>query len=102
MSDNQQSQLLKLKNIGKVSVQWMNEVGVYTVDDLSRLGSVEVYNRIRKIHQSANILALYSLEGALWNLHWNALPPELKESLHEQVGYDPDRQRDGMVRKRRE
>ena len=31
--------------------------------------------------QKVNIMLLYALQGALLDVHWNALPPALKEQL---------------------
>ena len=52
-------------------------------------GAVEAFKQLKARHSNVSILALYAMEAALWGLHWNKLPPELKDSLHEQVGYVP-------------
>lgn len=79
----------KIRNVGPVSDLWLSEIGIRTIDDLERIGSVEAYRLIREIRPGASIILLYALEAALWDLHWNDLPPELKDRLHEQVGYRP-------------
>ena len=73
--------LLELKNLGMASVNILHAVGVHNYDDLKNLGSVETYCRIkdRGIHVSK--VMLYALEGALMDVHWNDLAPELKKRL---------------------
>lgn len=73
--------LLGLKNLGMATVNILNAVGVNTYEDLSEVGAVETYCRIkaRGIHVSK--VMLYALQGALMDVHWNDLTPELKAQL---------------------
>lgn len=41
---------LKLKNIGKVSEEWLKEIGVYNYEDLNEIGAVEAFKRIKQKH----------------------------------------------------
>lgn len=79
------SDLLELKNLGAASVNILHAIGINTYDDLKRVGAVEAYAKIkaRGIHVSK--VMLYALQGALINVHWNDLEPNLKESLLEEV-----------------
>ena len=79
----------KIRNIGPVGMEWLASIGVAGLDDIAAEGSVNVYLRLKAAVPNVNILALYALEAALWDLHWNELPPELKQSLREQVGWKP-------------
>lgn len=74
-------ELLGLKNLGTASVNILHAVGVNTYDDLSEIGAVETYRRIkaRGIHVSK--VMLYALQGALMDVHWNDLSPDLKAKL---------------------
>ena len=36
-------ELLRLKNLGKTSAQWLHASGIHNLDDLRRLGSVDAY-----------------------------------------------------------
>lgn len=74
-------ELLGLKNLGTASVNILHAVGVNSYDDLSQIGAVETYRRIkaRGIHVSK--VMLYALQGALMDVHWNDLSPELKAQL---------------------
>lgn len=82
------SNLREAKNIGATIEKHLNEVGIFTLADLAEITSVEAFQRIRKNYPGKTFPVcyyLYSLEGALLNLHWNDLPPDLKEDLKTRV-----------------
>ena len=70
-----------LKNIGPTSAEWLREVGVTTRAKLEDLGPVMVYKMIKHRRPGVNMLLLYALQGAVMDLHWNALPPDVKARL---------------------
>ncbi|MGC5327541.1 TfoX/Sxy family DNA transformation protein [Brevibacillus sp. SYSU BS000544] len=77
---------MNLKNIGAKTEPWLREIGIQGYDDLNQLGSVEAYRRLKeKYPEKINLLALYALEAALWNIHWLELAPEVKEQLKREV-----------------
>jgi DNA transformation protein and related proteins len=80
-----QSELLELKNLGMASVNILQAIGINTYEDLAEMGPVKAYCKIkdRGIHVSK--VMLYALQGALMDVHWNDLPPELKTQLVKQV-----------------
>ena len=39
--------LIELKNLGKTSVQWLNAVGIRTLEQLHEVGSVAAYCKVR-------------------------------------------------------
>ncbi|WP_045855735.1 TfoX/Sxy family protein [Teredinibacter purpureus] len=84
-SQGMQGELLGLKNLGMASVNILHAIGVNNYDDLSRMGAVEAYCRIktRGIHVSK--VMLYALQGALMDVHWNDLSPDLKSQLVEEA-----------------
>lgn len=79
------SELLSLKNLGMASVNILHAIGISSYNDLSRLGAVETYCRIkaRGIHVSK--VMLYALEGALLDITWNELTPAQKAALVEKA-----------------
>lgn len=83
----------KIKNIGPKSQTWLRSIGIESYEDLAGKGSVQTYLTLKETIPEITIVMLYALEAALWDLHWNDLPPEIKSSLHEQVGYVPPRRR---------
>ncbi|HLF72889.1 MAG TPA: TfoX/Sxy family protein [Anaerolineales bacterium] len=75
-----------MKNIGPKSRQWLASVGVHTLDDVVRLGVVETYKRVRAAYpEKVSLNLLYALQGALLDLPWNEVPPDIKEELKQQV-----------------
>lgn len=74
-------ELLDLINLGAASVNILRAIGVNTYQELAEVGPVEAYCRmkLRGIHVSK--VMLYALQGALLNIHWNDLEPDLKAKL---------------------
>ena len=75
------SELLQLKNLGMASVNILHAVGINTYADLKKIGAVEAYLRIKARDINVSKVMLYALQGALMNVHWNDLSPELKIQL---------------------
>ncbi len=75
------SELLHLKNLGAASVNILHAVGINTYEDLQSVGPVEVYRRIKDRGINVSKVMLYALQGALLNVHWNELEPDLKQQL---------------------
>ena len=69
--------LRNAKNIGATIEKYLNETT-----------SVKAFIKIREQHPEKTIPVcyyLYSLEGALLNLHWNDIPSELKKELKDKI-----------------
>lgn len=61
---------------------------MFTLSDLEKMTSVEAFKKIRGNYPDKTVPVcyyLYSLEGALLNLHWNDIPSELKEELKAKI-----------------
>ncbi len=71
----------KIRNIGPKSAAWLRQVGVRTQDDLTHLGSVEAFMKVKRAGFKPSLNLLYALEGALANCHWAELPDERKTAL---------------------
>ncbi len=78
-------ELQTLKNLGKTSSQWLHAVGIHNASDLRRHGAVEAYRAVRARGFRASKVLLYSIEGALLDIHWSELPVARKESLNLQL-----------------
>jgi DNA transformation protein len=76
-----QDELLELKNLGKTSVRWLHAIGVHKREQLAEKGPVIVYQAVRARGFKANRVLLYALQGALMDIHWNELDPNLKSEL---------------------
>jgi hypothetical protein len=74
---------LRLMNIGPVSTQWLNEIGVFTKADLEQMGAVMAYRILKHRRPEVSLNLLYGLHAALTGVHWNALSPEEKARLRQ-------------------
>lgn len=84
MTTNQAKSLGQAKNIGPIILQRLHEIGVYSLADLAKTTSPCAYVQICAQHPTKTFPVcyyLYSLEGALLDLHWDELPKNLKEDL---------------------
>lgn len=79
----------RIKNMGPKTSQWLLEIGIDSIEGLEALGAVEAFRRLRasRPHQ-VSLNALWALQGAILNIHWNALPPDMKDELRAQVESD--------------
>jgi len=71
----------KIRNVGPKSAAWLRQVGVRTQDDLTRLGAVEAFMKVKRAGFRPSLNLLYALEGALADCHWADLPDERKAAL---------------------
>ena len=76
-----------MKNLGPKSREWLASVGVYTLDDVAKLGVVETYKRVKAAYpEKVSLNLLWGLQAALLDLPWNELPANIKSELRKQVG----------------
>lgn len=62
--------LAQLPNLGQASAGWLVHAGIQTVADLSAVGAVEAYRRVKQAGFMPSLNLLYALEGALHDEHW--------------------------------
>lgn len=77
------------KNIGETIEKRLNEIGVFSLLDLADMTPVKAYQNICKHNPYKTFPVcyyLYSLQGALLDLHWDDLPEDLKKDLQKQIG----------------
>jgi DNA transformation protein and related proteins len=88
MNTSTTTSLKAAKNIGPTILKRLNDIGVYSLADLAEMTSVKAYKKIGEQNPGKTIPVcyyLYSLEGALLDLHWDDLPKALKTDLLKQV-----------------
>lgn len=85
-----ESELLNLKNLGMASVNILHAIGINTYDDLAAMGAVKAYCRIKERGIQVSKVMLYALQGALMDVHWNDLSPDLKAQLIEEAERAPE------------
>ena len=86
---SQTRRLTDLKNIGKKIAGRLNEVGIFSEDDLGLVGAVGAHRLIRERYPNETLPVcyyLYSFEGALTDKHWNEIGEERKQQLRAQIG----------------
>jgi DNA transformation protein len=82
-------ELSKLKGLGPKSEQWLNEIGIYTRDELAEIGAVGAFIRLNnECSTKPSLNFLYAMVGALENAHWtNIAKTEKARLLMELEGY---------------
>jgi DNA transformation protein and related proteins len=78
--------LSDLPNLGSTSAGWLHDVGIESYDDLERLGSVQAFLLVDASREGVSLNLLYALEGALRDVRWDRLPPQVRADLRRQVG----------------
>lgn len=79
-------ELTKLKNIGPRTARALAEVGIESVAELRSVGGIAAYRRLKhRDPRGTTLVVLYSLHGALNDMHWNALGADTKEQLRAQA-----------------
>ena len=75
-----------MRNLGPKSRQWLAEIGITTFEEIERLGSVEVYRRLKASRpREVSLNMLYGLEAAILDIPWQHLPQDVKDQLKAQV-----------------
>lgn len=86
----QKTPVEQLTNVGKTVTRSLHAVGIITKADLEAATPVSVYlhlcdNFPSKTEPTCNYL--YSLEGALTEIHWDELPDARKQSPAQEVNW---------------
>ncbi|NLF43384.1 MAG: TfoX/Sxy family protein [Bacteroidales bacterium] len=77
------SALKGLPNIGSNIEKRLNEVGIFTAEDLINTGSETAFIKIKTVDQSACLNMLLALEGAVQQKRWHHLNENRKTELKE-------------------
>lgn len=78
----------ELKNIGSKIAGRLNQIGIYSKEDLRLHGSVTTHQMLKKeFHNDVLPICyyLYSFEGALQDKHWNEISDRRKQELKAQT-----------------
>lgn len=71
----------KLRNIGPKSAAWLRQVGLRTPEELTAVGAVGAFVKVKRAGFKPSLNLLYSLEGALQDCHWQELPEARRAEL---------------------
>ena len=77
------SKLADLPNIGKEIEDQLKQIGIFTYDDLCRIGAEQTWLKIQAIDPSACINKLLALEGTIQGVKKTLLAEERKLALKE-------------------
>lgn len=80
------SEIANMNNFGPASEKWLNAIGVFTMSDLVRLGSIHAYRLMKERGFNVTLNMLYAMEGAILGVPWNQVPDRLKAELKTAIG----------------
>ncbi|MDR7100593.1 hypothetical protein J2X04_002974 [Lysobacter niabensis] len=72
---------VKMRNIGPKSAAWLRQVGLRSLEDLTAVGTVEAFMRVKRAGFKPGLNLLYAIEGALLDCHWQEVPEERRQQL---------------------
>ncbi len=84
----QNRELTALKNIGQKLAGRLNDVGIFSENDLRAVGAVQAHRRIKEKHPEECLPVcyyLYSFEAALRDVHWNDLSADSRQRLKNKI-----------------
>lgn len=71
----------KMRNIGPKSAAWLRQVGLRSIEDITSIGTVESFMKVRRAGFKPSLNLLYALEGALLGCHWQEVPDARRTEL---------------------
>lgn len=78
--------LSELDNLGEIFAARLEAVGVDSPKKLRDLGAVKAYRLVKAAFpKETSLTFLYALQGALWDVHWNSLPMDVREKLRKEA-----------------
>ncbi len=84
----QSRKLTELKNIGTKIAGRLNEVGIFSEDELRIVGAVKTHKMLKEKYPNEIFPVcyyLYSFEGALSDKHWDDIGAEKKRELKGEI-----------------
>ncbi len=73
--------LSEMPNIGKELEQRLNKIGIKTPEQLKQNGSQRTFQQLHAVDPTVCINMFYALEGAIQNIRWHNLEPDVKQEL---------------------
>lgn len=77
----------KLRNIGKVSGEWLANAGIHSVEDLQEFGVIKAYCVIKSFETKVSLNLLWALEGAVQNLDFREITTQRKTELLNELNF---------------
>ncbi len=73
--------LEEIKNFGPYTVKVMNEIGIYTEEDLLETSYRSIYDKLLAQNITPHLLIFYSIDMGLQDRKWNDITPSEKEEI---------------------
>jgi DNA transformation protein len=70
-----------LLNLGPVSREWLEQIGITSHAELEGVGAVEAYRRVKTLGVKPTLNLLCAMHAALQDVHWTMLPPKVRADL---------------------
>lgn len=77
------TELTSMRNIGKELGRKLKIIGINSAEDLKKMGSKEVFFKLKMRFPEVCLVHLYTLEGAITDTDFNKLSEETKKDLKE-------------------
>jgi DNA transformation protein len=82
-------ELRQLRNLGPVSVRWLESAGITSVAELRRIGPAAAWGRVSlREGRAVSLNFLYSLYAALEGIRWDEVPDREKVRLRREAGLE--------------
>ncbi len=75
----------ELYNLSRLTGGWLNDIGIYTFDDLQKADLFEVWTILKSEHSQVTRLMYCALWGAIHHAHWNTMPEGEKRLFQEKL-----------------
>lgn len=77
------TELTSMMNLGREMAKKLTSVGINSSEALIAAGSKQAFLQLKEAYPQVCLVHLYSLEGAICNIPFNALSEEKKKELKE-------------------
>lgn len=77
------SELTSMINIGQEMTRKLTSIGIDSPEKLVETGSKQAFIKLKQAYPSVCLVHLYTLEGAIENVEFNALSDDMKKELKE-------------------
>jgi DNA transformation protein len=79
--------LVSLRKIGPKSAYRLRSASIQTAEEFYEVGVVEAYLRAKAAFpEQVSVNFLFAFQGALMELSWNEIPPDIKQKLLSEIG----------------
>ncbi|MEQ1849633.1 MAG: TfoX/Sxy family DNA transformation protein [Candidatus Peribacteraceae bacterium] len=78
---DQSTPVEELKNLGPKCRDWLEPLKIRTRGDLDAWSFEDLYRAVRTRVPHCNAVFLYAVAGALLDIGWNEIPPDMKNKL---------------------